>query len=80
MDIELDRLDHFVGNPLKVRNCLTGEAIFTDRKYGVPAIKLLNAVTTATSFYQGIVDNLCRWVGVQRFLCRAIGRALRSAK
>ena len=60
MEFDLD--DHLVGRPLDVLNFLTVEAIFTDRMYGVPAIKLLNAVTAATSFYPGIVDNLCRWV------------------
>ena len=62
VDMEFDLDDHLVGRPLDVLNFLTVEAIFTDRMYGVPAIKLLNAVTTVTSFYQGIVDNLCRWL------------------
>ena len=57
--MDLDLVDHLVGRPLDVRNCLTMEAIFTDRKYGVPAIKLLNAVTTAPSFYFGEINNLC---------------------
>ena len=59
VDMEFDLDDHLVGRPLDVRNCLTMEAIFTDRKYGVPAIKLLNAVTTAPSLYFGEINNLC---------------------
>ena len=62
VDMEFDLDDHLVGRPLDVLNFLTVEAIFTDRMYGVPAIKLLNAVTTATSFYFGIVNDLRWWV------------------
>ena len=61
VDMEFDLDDHPVGRPLDVLNFLTVEAIFTDRMYGVPAIKLLNAVTMATSFYFSEVDNLGRW-------------------
>ena len=39
VDMEFDLDGHLVGRPLDVLNFLTVEAIFTDRIYGVPAIK-----------------------------------------